>query len=64
MAVRHRQDAIDVYILYFIPYEMSNVGYVNIIKVALFKVTSDTFIKSIYLSGQRFESVCWQQPLC
>lgn len=37
MAVRHRQDAIDVYILYFIPYEMSNVGYVNIIKVALFK---------------------------
>jgi hypothetical protein len=26
---------------------MSNVGYVNIIKVALFKVTSDTFITSI-----------------
>ena len=25
-------------------YEMSNVGYVNIIKVDLFKVTSDTFI--------------------
>ena len=29
-------------------YEMSNVGYVNIINVPLFKVTSDTFIKSIY----------------
>ena len=29
-------------------YEMSNVGYVNIIKVVLFKVTSDTIIKSIY----------------
>ena len=42
---------------------MSNVGYVNIIKVALFKVTSDTFIKSVYLIGQRFESVCCQQPL-
>ena len=38
-------------------YEMSNVGYVNIIKVSLFKVTGDTFIKSIYQSGQRFESV-------
>ena len=43
-------------------YEISNVVYVNIIKVALFKVTSDTFIKSAYLSGQRFESACWQQP--
>jgi hypothetical protein len=42
---------------------MSNVGYVNIIKVVLFKVTSDQFMKSIYLSGQRFEPVCWQQPL-
>ena len=42
-------------------YEMSNVGYVNILKVALFKVTSDTFITSVYLiSGQRFEYVCWQ----
>ena len=26
-------------------YEMSNVRYVNIIKVALFKVTSDPFMK-------------------
>ena len=39
MAVRHRQDGIGtVY-----TYEMSNVGYVDIIKVALIKVTSDTF---------------------
>ena len=47
-------------------YEISNVGYVDIIEVVLFKVTSDTFIKSIYYihqSGQRFESVRWQQPL-
>ena len=29
-------------------YEMSNVGYVNIIKTELFKVTSNTFIKPIY----------------
>ena len=28
-------------------YEMSNVGYVNIIQVAFFKVTSDTIIKLI-----------------
>ena len=27
---------------------MSSVGYVDLIKVSLFKVTSDTFIKSIY----------------
>ena len=44
-------------------YDVSNVGYVNIIKVALFIVTSDIFIKSVYLSGKRFESVCQQQPL-
>jgi hypothetical protein len=38
----HRQDAIDgtVYM-----YEMSNVRYVNIIQVELFKATSDPFIK-------------------
>ena len=29
-------------------YEMSHLGYVNIIKVALFKVTRETIIKSIY----------------
>ena len=39
MAERHRQGAI-VY-----TYDMSNVRYVNIIEVALFKVTSDPFIK-------------------
>ena len=34
-------------IQYIHTHEMSNVEYVDIIKVALFKVTSDTFIKSI-----------------
>jgi hypothetical protein len=33
-------------------YEMSDVGYVNIIKVVLFKVNSP------FISVQRFESVC------
>jgi hypothetical protein len=41
---------------------MSNVRYVNIIKVALFKVTSDPFIKvasdlSLYLGGSLSELV-------
>jgi hypothetical protein len=46
MAKRHRQDAIDSkrYSIYC-TYEMSNVIYVDIIKVALFTVTSDPFIK-------------------
>jgi hypothetical protein len=57
MAVRHRQDAV-----HGIEHRIY-IWYVNIIKVPLFKVTSDTVIKSVYLSGQRFESVCWQQPL-
>jgi hypothetical protein len=48
MAKWHRQDAIGGIKYSIYTYEMSNVGYVNIIKVALFKVTSDTFIKSIY----------------
>jgi hypothetical protein len=39
---------------------MSNVRYVNIIKVALFKVTSDPFIKV----ANDFMSVGRQQPLC
>ena len=38
---------------------MSNARYVNIIKVALFKVTSDPFIKV----ADDFKSVCRQQPL-
>ena len=43
---RHRQGAIDgIRYSIYIQYEMSNVRYVNIIKVALFKVTSDPFIK-------------------
>ena len=49
MAMRHRQDAIDgIKDSIYCTYEMSNVGYVNIIKVALFKVTCDTIIKLIY----------------
>ena len=42
------QDAVDGIEYCIYTYEMSNVGYVDIIKVALFKVTSDTFIESIY----------------
>ena len=48
MAMCHRQDAVDgIEYSIYCTYEMSNVGHVDIIKVALFKVTSDTF-KSIY----------------
>ena len=58
MAKRQGQDAVDgIEYSIYCTYAMSNVGYVDIIKVLLFKVTSDTFIKSmysIYLSGQRF----------
>ena len=45
MAVRHRQDAVDG--REYSIYETSNIGYVDNIKVALFKVTNDTLIKSI-----------------
>ena len=44
MAKLHRHSAIDG-LKYSITCDMSNVRYVNIIKVALFKVTSDPFIK-------------------
>ena len=46
MAERHKHGAVDgiKYNIYS-PCDMSNVRYVNIIKVALFKVTSDLFIK-------------------
>ena len=42
MAMQHRQDAVDGTEC------LHEVGYVDIIKMALFKVTSYTFIKSIY----------------
>jgi hypothetical protein len=46
MTQGHRQDAIDgIKYSVYIQYEMSNGRYVNIIKVALFKVTSDPFFK-------------------
>ena len=50
MAERHRQGAIDGREYSVYTYDMSNIRYVNIIKVALFKVmlfkvTSDPFLK-------------------
>ena len=45
MAEGHRQGATRRYKIQYDSYDMSNVRYVNIIKVALYKVTSDPFVK-------------------
>ena len=56
MAERHRHGAIDG--IKYNTYEMSNVRYVNMIKVALFKVelfkeTSDPFVNHVVMDSSK-----------